>query len=82
MTLPKISLFEHTEASFAEMISQRLGRGAQHASKIYSQLMRANVIDRTDTFFNNSQRLVDEIESHIDFTLPTLSSQKRGRGDR
>ncbi len=76
MTLPKISFFSYTESSFAEIISQRLGRGMQHAGRIYSQLMRNNVINRNDPFFKNSQRLIDEIEEQIDFTLPSLSSQR------
>ncbi|MBA3238261.1 MAG: 23S rRNA (adenine(2503)-C(2))-methyltransferase RlmN [Parachlamydiaceae bacterium] len=76
MTLTKIPFFAHTSTSYAETIFQRLGKGLQHAFRIYSQVMRRNAIDRQDSFFNNSQHIIDEIEALTDFTLPNLHGQK------
>lgn len=76
MPLPKIPFFSQTESSYAEIIHQRLGKGLQHAGRIYSHMMRHNCIAREDPFFKNSQRLVDEIEAQTDFSLPLLEGQK------
>lgn len=75
MTLKKIPFLAHTENSYKEAIFQHLNKGLQHASRIFSQVMRSGTIDRKDPHFNNSQRLVDEIESLTDFTLPLLTTQ-------
>lgn len=76
MTLTKIPFFAHTASSYAEAVSQRLGKGSQHAARIYSQVMRRNAIDRQDPFFNNSLHIIDEIEAQTDFTLPKIHDQK------
>lgn len=75
MPLNKIPLFAHTENAFATEILQRLGKGFQHAGLIYSQVMRTGTIDRQDPHFKNSQRLVDEIESQTELTLPLITGQ-------
>jgi 23S rRNA (adenine2503-C2)-methyltransferase len=75
MTARKIPLLALTEKLYQQAIFQRLGKGEQHASRIYSQVMRSGKIDRSDPHFNNSQRLVDEIESLTDLTTPFLAEQ-------
>lgn len=76
MIQTKIPLLAHTARSYAEAVFQRLGKGAQQAARIYSQMMRRNAIDRQDRFFNNCQQIVDEIEALTDFTLPKIHAQK------
>lgn len=71
-----IPFFEQTQQSYALAIAHRLGKGLQHAGRIYTQIMRKNAVDRVDPFFNNSQRLIDEILALTDFSLPDLHSQK------
>lgn len=73
MTLNKIPLFAHTENSFASEIFRRLGKGFQHASRVYSQMMRTGAINRQDPHFKNGQELIDAIEEQTDLTLPLIT---------
>lgn len=75
MTLKKIPLLAHTENSYKEAVFQRLNKGLQHASRIYSQVLRSGSIERSDPLFNNSHRLIDEIENLTDLTLPLVATQ-------
>lgn len=75
MTDKKISLFAHTKDSFAAEILQRLGRGYQQASLVYSQLMRTGKIDRLSPPFKNCQQLVDQIETQMEINPPLILRQ-------
>lgn len=72
----KISILGLTEQSYKEAIYERLGKGLQQASKIYSQVLRTGKIDRTEPLFKNCQSLIDEIENQTDFSQPLMTEQK------
>jgi 23S rRNA (adenine2503-C2)-methyltransferase len=74
----KISVFSHTQASYASAVQAAFGKGREHAKKLYSEwFQRAKVSSASPWVEKTAGPLVEEIIASTDFSLPHLSLQKQ-----
>lgn len=74
----KISIFSLTQKQFAEQVVDRLGKGAYHASQIYSDWFKEGAVSSSKEWIEpQAKALVEEIIQMTDFTLPRLSLEKQ-----
>lgn len=69
----KISIFAHTQNSYASAIREILGKGYDHAALIYSEWFRKGSAKGESTAFCNAKKLLEDILAITDFTLPEIS---------
>jgi 23S rRNA (adenine2503-C2)-methyltransferase len=68
----KITIFDHTAASFSQDVALHLGKGKQHARRLYTQWIRKGELDRNVE--PQAASLVDAIIEKTDFSLPEISA--------
>lgn len=68
-----ISIFEHTQQSYATAIRQALGKGYEHACLLYSEWYRQGSATHRHPAFANAQKLYEAIREITDWSLPTVS---------
>ncbi len=72
--MPKTSIYSFDSKDYANAISEKLGRGALHALKVYSEWMRhGKVLEDVE---KQAASLVEEMVRLTDFTLPQPSIEK------
>lgn len=72
-----ISPLSYTQKEYAELIFQKLGRGYNHALKVYSQWMKTGAVSAGDDWIEPQARpLLEKMLECTDFTLPALSEEK------
>lgn len=74
--LEKISLLSHTQASFAQLIRQHLGKGYDHATLIYEEWFRTGQITGSNPAFNNAKQLFQDILALIDLSIPSFIDKR------
>jgi 23S rRNA (adenine2503-C2)-methyltransferase len=77
MNMSKESIFSHTQESFAEAMFLHLGKGRQHAAKLYSEWFRKGHIgDGAAWVEPQAVPLVSKMMELTDFSLPEMSKVK------
>ncbi len=75
--MSKISIFSHTQQSFAETLFLRFGKGRQHAARLYSDWFRkGHVRDYALWAEPQAISLVEKMIEAVDFSLPEVSRRK------
>ncbi len=75
--MSRILIFSHTQESFAEAVFLLLGKGRQHAAKLYSDWFRkGHVRDYALWAEPQALSLVEKMIEAVDFSLPLLSRVK------
>ncbi len=70
----KVSIFCHTQRSFAAQVASLLGRGQHHARRLYRAWFRQGAVSEEDAWVEVQARdLVRAIIEVTDFSLPELS---------
>lgn len=67
-----ISIFEHTQKSYAESIFSLLGKGYDHASYLYAEWFRKGTHIGTHPAFKNAGKLLEKIVEATNFSLPVI----------
>jgi 23S rRNA (adenine2503-C2)-methyltransferase len=72
-----LSIFSYTQAEYIQEIQQLLGKGAQHAAKIYSDWFKKGKADPDAEWIEpQAKELVKKIIGATDFSLPEISEVK------
>lgn len=71
-----ISILSHTRQEYAEFIAKRLGRGYQHALRLYSSFFKEGKVDGAASWIEPQARaLIEEMIQATDFSLPVRSKE-------
>ena len=74
-TIMKQSIFSHTQESFSEAVVETLGKGRQHAARLYSDWFRKGHLREVDRWAEpQALPLVQKMTEAADFALPEMSS--------
>ncbi len=72
-----ISIFQHTQKSYAEAVAARLGRGRQHAMLLYAKWFQEGTVDGLrEAVEPQAVRLVEEMVRITHFALPGVSGEQ------
>lgn len=72
-----ILIFQHTQASYADAIVVRLGRGRQHAMLLYAKWFQEGTVDSIlNKIEPQAVRLVEQMIAMTDFGLPAAAAEK------
>jgi len=77
-----ISILSFTQKEYASLIHKSVGKGAQHAERVYSEWCRTGVVKAEHPAFRNARNLLQEILSGTDFALPKVKTQIDSGGIR
>lgn len=67
-----VPVLAHTQHSFSEAMFGLLGRGREHAARLYSHFMKEGSLEGL-VFEPQAALLIDRIISHCDFSLPGVA---------
>lgn len=71
-----ISIFEHTQHSYATAIRELLGKGYEHACLLYSEWYKKGTATANNPAFANAGKLYQAILEATDWTLPEVSQRQ------
>ena len=70
------SIFYHTQASFAEYIFSKLGKGKLHAKNLYAHFMKTGSL-KGFSVEDNAKGLLEQMVALVDFKLPEFEVAKQ-----
>src|SRR5205814_1226500 len=73
--MPSISIFKHTQKSYAAAVYEHLGKGREHAALVYAEWFRFGSVEGRSPAFKNAPLLLQQILAITDFEIPALASQ-------
>ena len=71
-----IPILSHTQGSFVDAVTARLGKGSVHAGLVYEEFFRTGIVTGSSPAFNNAQVLYQAICAQVDFCPLPLASEK------
>lgn len=67
------SIFSLTQNEFCSYVQEKLGKGAYHATLVYSEWFRTGRVEGANPAFNNAKELLLEIMQLVDFSIAPVS---------
>jgi 23S rRNA (adenine2503-C2)-methyltransferase len=73
-----IKIFRKTQQEFSQDVQELLGKGKRHSEGLYAEWFRKGSITKEANWIEpQARKLVEDIFSHTDFSLPELALQKQ-----